>query len=145
MNNDHRPIVFVDGHCLLCSGFSVWLMTHDKKAQFRIGALQGKTAHKLIFETNQAPYTTKITQTDLKQPSTILLYENGRIYDRSTAVLRILSRLAAPWHFLSYLLWVPKFLRDSIYNWVANNRYQWFGRHDVCQVPTASDKTRIAD
>lgn len=134
--HDIRPIVFIDGHCVLCSGFSTWLVDHDTQLQFRLGALQGATARKLIFD---------LIKKEDHLFSTILLFEDGHIYDRSTAVLKIFSRLATPWHYLGLFLWLPQILRDFVYDWVARNRYSWFGRHDVCRLPTVSDKTRLVD
>lgn len=67
---------------------------------------------------------------------TIILLEDGQVFDRSTAAVRIARRLRAPWPLAYALVVVPRFIRDPIYNWIARHRYRWFGRMDECLLPT---------
>lgn len=65
----------------------------------------------------------------------ILLWENGKIYERSTAVLRVAGKLRGGWRLLYGFIILPRFLRDGIYHFIARNRYRWFGKKDSCMVP----------
>ncbi len=75
----------------------------------------------------------------------MILIEEGNIYTRSTAALRIARRLSFPWSLLSVFLAVPSFLRNLAYDVVARNRYRWFGRTDTCRVPTPEQRARFLD
>ncbi|HKL88784.1 MAG TPA: DCC1-like thiol-disulfide oxidoreductase family protein, partial [Salinibacter sp.] len=76
---------------------------------------------------------------------TIVLVEDGAAYMRSTAALRIARRLSGLWPLLSVCLVVPRPLRDAVYDWVAANRYRWFGRREQCRVPTPELKDRFLE
>jgi predicted DCC family thiol-disulfide oxidoreductase YuxK len=65
----------------------------------------------------------------------VILQIKGRRYERSSAVLRIAVRLRFPWPLLGFFFIVPTFIRDIVYNLVARNRRQWFGRHSACKIP----------
>jgi predicted DCC family thiol-disulfide oxidoreductase YuxK len=68
---------------------------------------------------------------------TVIYLENGMPYYKSNAALKIAKGLSMPWPILSKVgMLVPEMIRDSIYEWIAKNRYQWFGKRDVCRVPT---------
>jgi predicted DCC family thiol-disulfide oxidoreductase YuxK len=76
--------------------------------------------------------------------SVVLIDEKG-VHTRSTAVLRILSRLGAPWAVGVVFLLVPRWIRDAVYDWVARNRYRWFGRRDSCLLPDGAMRNRFLD
>jgi len=69
--------------------------------------------------------------------SSVVLIEAGKIYVRSTAAFRILRHLSAPLPLLAWLIVLPPPLRDGVYDWIARNRYGWFGKLDACRVPQA--------
>lgn len=77
--------------------------------------------------------------------NSFILVEGERYYSRSTAALRMLRRLGAGWNFLYGLILLPSFLRDAVYNWVARNRYKWFGKKEECMVPDPGVKDRFLD
>jgi predicted DCC family thiol-disulfide oxidoreductase YuxK len=66
----------------------------------------------------------------------VLLFEDGTLYQRSTAALRIMRGLRAPWPVLAFFLLVPRPIRDWAYDLIARRRYRWFGRRETCMVPT---------
>ena len=72
-----------------------------------------------------------------------ILVENGKVYDRSTAALKVLKRLNGLWRLFYGFIIVPKFIRDGVYNFIAKNRYQWFGRKDECMIPTPELKAKF--
>jgi predicted DCC family thiol-disulfide oxidoreductase YuxK len=74
---------------------------------------------------------------------TVYLLENGRFYSRSTAFLRIVRKLSFPWNLLCVLILIPRPLRDCVYNFVATNRFRWFGEKNSCRLPDEKEKERF--
>ncbi len=72
-----------------------------------------------------------------------VLIENGKAYTRSDGALRVAKKLKGGWPLLYAFIIVPKFIRDGMYNWIARNRYKWFGKQDVCMIPTPELKARF--
>ncbi|GIP57258.1 hypothetical protein J15TS10_10720 [Paenibacillus woosongensis] len=75
--------------------------------------------------------------------NTIVLYQNGVYYTRSSAALRIAKGLRYPWPLAFGFIIVPRFIRDAVYRIVAANRYRWFGKDETCLVPTKENKERF--
>jgi predicted DCC family thiol-disulfide oxidoreductase YuxK len=131
------PLVLFDGVCNLCNSAVNFVIDRDPRAVFRFASLQSQAGRTAIRAHGGEP-----AQGD---PDTILLVENGRLFDRSTAALRIARRLAGAWKLLYALVVVPRPLRDLVYKWIARNRYRWFGKAEVCRVPTAALRARFVD
>jgi predicted DCC family thiol-disulfide oxidoreductase YuxK len=79
------------------------------------------------------------------QMKTVILLEDGRVFTRSTAALRIARRLDGMWPLWYGLIILPAFVRDAVYNLIATYRYRLFGRSNDCQVPSPEDKDRFID
>jgi predicted DCC family thiol-disulfide oxidoreductase YuxK len=77
--------------------------------------------------------------------NSIMLLENGKLYQRSTAALKTSRHLNGLWPMLYAFIIVPSFLRDIIYDFVAKNRYKWFGKKDECWLPSPELKKRFLD
>jgi len=129
-------VVLFDGVCLLCQGAVKWIIRHDPGAYFRFASLQSDVGRELIQQYGG-------TADGLM--NTMFLLEQGTLYSRSTAALRITKRLKFPWPLLYAFIIVPRGLRDAVYRWVANNRYRWFGQSDACMLPTKAIKERFID
>lgn len=128
-------ILLFDGVCNLCNRAVDFLIEADPDAYFRLGALQSAAAR---------PYL-QAFGVDPGAMSTVVLIEDGQLYTRSTAVLRVLRRLEAPWSFLWVLIVVPRPLRDWLYDRVAESRYQWFGQRENCRTPTLDVRVRFLE
>ena len=126
-----KPLIFFDGICHLCNGFVDKVIQKDQKEIFRFAALQGETAKKVL------------TPNEIAHVESVILWENSVKYHRSTAVLRILTRLGGFYRVFALGYLMPRPLRDFIYSWVAKNRYAWFGQKDVCRLPTPAEKGRL--
>jgi predicted DCC family thiol-disulfide oxidoreductase YuxK len=74
-----------------------------------------------------------------------VLMDGGRVYTRSSAALRIAGGLRFPWSLARVQIVVPRPLRDWVYDLVARHRYQWFGRQDVCMIPTPELRARFLE
>lgn len=124
-------IVFFDGVCGLCNRFVDRLLRADRKRLFRFAPLQGSTA--------QGSLPAGMAEA----MESIVYLRDGRILQRSDAVLRIVLDLGG-WrkvYGLSFMF--PRGLRDRIYAWVARNRYRWFGKRETCRLPTAEERARF--
>ena len=80
---------------------------------------------------------------DSRSSDSVILYRNGRLYTRSSAALRIAAHLRFPWPLAALFLAVPRGIRDAIYDWIARNRYRWFGKRETCFLPDGGMKNRF--
>jgi len=131
--NEDRPIILFDGVCNFCNSSVDFIVARDPEGVFRLGALQSDEAK---------PYLEKF-DIDIKDLSSMALIEDGEVYRRSTAALRIARRLKAPWPIFYAFILVPRFIRDAAYNWIARNRYDWFGKMESCRVPNDELRERF--
>ncbi len=121
-----KSIVLFDGYCNLCSGAVQFILKRDRKKKFYFGSLQSEFGQKLLLD-HHFPS---------KDFNSLVLIENGKIYTKSTGALKIAKSLNGFWPIFYAALIIPKFLRDQVYNWIAKNRYKWFGRKDQCLLLT---------
>ena len=126
-------VIYFDGFCGLCNRFVDFVLARDVARHFRFASLQGSTA------------TARFGPAGEVDPATILLEEDGILYERSTAALRIASRLGGVWSLTAVFSLVPRPIRDAVYDWVARNRYAWFGKRDTCRLPTAEERAAFLD
>jgi len=131
------PIILFDGVYNLCNGFINFIIDHDPKRIFRFGSLQFKNANSLL--NREAPNA----GIDPDSLDSIVLVERRTVFTHSTAVLRIYSYLRLPWKLLYGFIVVPRPVRNWVYDWVASNRYDWFGQRQECRVPTPELRDRF--
>ncbi len=128
----NQKIVFFDGVCHLCNGFVDQVISSDAKhRQFLFAPLQGTTAEQLLKPEDRANL------------DSVIYFEAGRVYTKSTAVLKILSQLSGFYKLFALLRITPPFLRDFIYNIIAKNRYAWFGERDFCRLPQPEERAYL--
>lgn len=127
-----HPIVFFDGSCGLCNRFVDWVLKRDRRKAFRFTPLQGETAADLLPPQSSDPASWSI----------VLVDEKGTYY-QSDAALRVISRIGGPYKWVALLLLIPRIVRDRVYRLVASNRYRWFGRVDVCRIPTHEERDQF--
>jgi len=75
----------------------------------------------------------------------IILVDNGNVYEKSSAILQIAKHLNSGYKLLYCFIITPKFIRDRVYNYIAKNRYKWFGKKENCMVPTPEIKDRFIE
>ena len=129
-----RPIIFFDGVCNLCNGFVRFVLRHERRPVHLFVTLQGETAARRLSSSLNA-------SGDLQD--SIFLYKEGKLVIKSAAFIEIAGGLEGYWRLARIALVVPRFLRDGIYDFVARNRYVWFGRTDQCMVPTPDIEARF--
>lgn len=120
-------IVFFDGVCGLCNHFVNFLLRHDRKRKLTFSPLQGKT----IQKTKAASFANE---------QTIVFLQGDLLLVKSRAAIEVIAALGGVWKLSKILLIVPCFIRDFVYSLIAKHRYQWFGKTDVCRLPTSEEK-----
>ncbi len=125
---DKHPLVLFDGVCGLCNRFVDRLLRWDREHVLRFAPLQGTTATQRGIDITHAGM------------DTVLFVDGGITYERSDAAIRIAMRLGGLWRMTAALLIFPRGLRNAVYDWIARNRYRWFGKHDSCRIPTPAER-----
>jgi predicted DCC family thiol-disulfide oxidoreductase YuxK len=128
-------IVLFDGVCNLCSASVTFIVDRDRRGYFSFAALQSEVGRALLIGLDLPPDAL----------GSVVLIERGRAYTRSLAALRIARHLDGAWPLLFGLMIVPRSLADAVYDWVARNRYRWFGRTESCRLPTPELSARFLD
>ena len=127
-------ILVFDGVCVLCSHWVGFVLRHDRHDRYQFAAMQTATGRELLVNNGLDP----------DDPKSFLLFEDGRSYTDTDAIVRVLRSFGGRWKVAATLLaLVPRFIRDPSYRWVARNRYRLFGKHDVCIVPSAPGAHRF--
>ncbi len=133
MSAELGPILLFDGVCNLCSSSVQFVIERDPEAKVRFASLQSEFASRTFAE--------------LKIPGdyldSIVLLEQGKVYYKSAAALRVCRYLNGGWPLLRVFMIVPGPLRDVVYDWVARNRYRWFGKKETCWIPTPELRERF--
>jgi predicted DCC family thiol-disulfide oxidoreductase YuxK len=127
-------VILFDGVCNLCNGSIQFIIERDPGRHFQFAPLQSQAASRLLASAAPQPL-----------PDSMVLVEDGRLWTRSTAALRIARRLRFPWPAAYAMIVIPRPLRDWIYNLVARNRYRWFGKREACMVPTPALRARFLE
>jgi predicted DCC family thiol-disulfide oxidoreductase YuxK len=130
---DQQPIILFDGVCNFCNSAVNFVIKRNGKANILFAPMQSEAGQKLLKQYN-------LPADDMES---FIFIENGVAYKRSTAGLRVCRHLRGLWPLCYGLIIVPKFIRDGVYNWIARNRYKWFGVRQECMIPTADIKTRF--
>lgn len=133
---DTKKIVLFDGVCNLCNRSIQFIIRHDKKDEFRFATLQGDLGKQLVKERH----------IDTDTVDSIILIEPGvAYYTKSTAALKIGTSFGGAWKLLTILELIPSSLSDIVYDFVARNRYQWYGKKDACMIPTPELKAKFLE
>lgn len=125
-------VVLFDGVCNLCNTSVDFIVRYEKEDTLKFASLQSEYGKALVQ---------KAGMTDV--PDSILFYSNGELQVKSKAVLSICSYLKFPYRLLNVFRFVPKPIVDKFYEYIARNRYRWFGTKDSCRVPTAEERGKF--
>ena len=130
-----HPVIIFDGVCNYCCGFVNFIINRDPQAIFRFVPFQSNTAHGILKE-----YDYPVDNLD-----TFVLIEEGKLYTKSEAGLRV-QKLLGGLHTLLYaFIVVPAPIRDAVYDYIARHRYEWYGKKNECMVPTPDVKSRFLE
>jgi predicted DCC family thiol-disulfide oxidoreductase YuxK len=128
-------VILFDGVCNLCNASVLFVIDRDPRGHFAFAPLQSPEAARIL---SARGYTAAPPEL-----ASVLLVQGDRVYERSTAALRVARRLSGAWSLMSAFLIVPRPIRDAVYDWIARNRYRWFGRQDACRIPTPELRSRF--
>jgi predicted DCC family thiol-disulfide oxidoreductase YuxK len=128
-----ESILLFDGHCSLCNAAVDFVLKRDTRKKLLLASIQGP-AGQAILKKYQLPSS---------YLDTLVVVEQGKVYLGSTAALRVARLLGGGWPLFYGLIILPKGIRDRVYQWISEHRYQWFGRRDTCRMPTASERTHF--
>ena len=131
---ENKKIIFYDGLCAMCNRFIRLLVKLDKKEKFLLAPLQGKNGEILKEEFSK----------ELQGIDSVIFY-NKKVYTKSSAVINILSELGGTYKLAYIFNIIPSFISDSIYDYIARNRFQWFGKLDKCPMPEKKNISRFLD
>jgi len=123
--SDEHPIVLFDGVCNLCNGFVQFLIPRDSEGRLRYASLQSEFGQQIRDHAG-------LSTDDLES---VILVDDGLVYTKSDAVIRIGEQLGGIFRVASLGQLVPRRLRDWLYDFVAANRYDWFGQKEQCMLP----------
>lgn len=126
-------IIFFDGVCNLCNSAVQFTIERDRRKVFKFASLQSK------FSTKELAQFAIVPQNN----NSVILLENGKVYQQSTAALMVAKKLSGFWPLLYGFIIVPSFIRDAVYRFIGKNRYKWFGKQESCWVPTAELEDRF--
>jgi predicted DCC family thiol-disulfide oxidoreductase YuxK len=134
-DKDIKRIILFDGECNLCDGFVKFVIERDRKKIFYFASLQSESARKLMEPFNKSP----------RDFDSIVLIKGSSYCIKSEAALKILRQLRGIWPFFYIFMILPRAWRDHVYDFVAENRYRWFGKSDHCMIPRADVRCRFLD
>jgi predicted DCC family thiol-disulfide oxidoreductase YuxK len=122
-----KKIILFDGVCNLCNSAVQFVIRHDKKDVFRFVALQSELGQNIL----------KHIGIDPKYIDSVILYEPGVAYHyKSAAALEIAKNLGGFWHLGTLFRIIPSGISNQVYDYIAKNRYKWYGKKDSCMVPS---------
>ncbi|MBE1553162.1 thiol-disulfide oxidoreductase DCC family protein [Sporosarcina limicola] len=128
-----KRIVLFDGECNFCNSSVQFIIKRDPVAHFLFASLQSEKGQELTKKY-------KIPE----DVDSLVLIENGRAYTKSSAALRIAKKLDGLWHLLFPFILVPRKIRDAGYDYLAKNRFKWFGKKEVaCMLPSPDERKRF--
>lgn len=130
---DKYDIVLFDGVCNLCNSAVDLIVRNDKKGQFKVGALQDAKTKELLKDYH-------INQDYL---DSIILIRGNEVFYKSRAALEVSKKLDGFWPLMYGFILIPALIRDPVYDWIARNRYRWFGKKETCRLPTVAEKARF--
>lgn len=133
-------LILYDGVCGLCNRLNRFVLARDRADRFRFAALQGELARRALVRYGRDP-------SDLD--TFYVLVRRGepdeRLLERGRGIVHVLGSLGGPWVLARALGFLPRFLLDALYGFVAKRRYRWFGRFEACPLPDPRHRAKFLD
>ncbi len=131
-----KKIILFDGVCNLCESSVQFVIKYDTKDQFRFVALQSNLGQEIIHHIG----------INAKNIDSVILYLPGvAYYYKSNAALQIAKSLGGLFHLGTLFKIIPTPLRNALYDYIAQNRYRWYGKKESCLVPTPALKAKFLE
>ena len=130
----NKKVILFDGVCNLCNQSVLKIIKYDKRNTFLFTALQSEKGKEIL----------KLLRINSSKVDSIVLYDPGVSYDiKSTAALKIMQDFKGLWRISFLFLFITEYIRNYLYDVIAKNRYQWFGKKEVCMIPTPELKAKF--
>lgn len=126
-----KGIILFDGVCNFCDSSVQFIIKHDRKTYFQFASIQSEIGQKYVEEHQ------------LHSIDSIIVIENNQAFTKSSAALKIAKQFSGLWKLLLVVKIIPRPIRDKGYDFIAKNRYKWFGKRDVCRIPTVEERERF--
>lgn len=136
----NRPVVLYDGVCGMCNRLLRMILRRDPAGHFRFATLQGEFAAAAL-QRHHASRESLETMYVVLAPGTA----EERLLSHSDAAVYILGHIRGPLRVFGALRFLPRFVRNGIYRFIARRRYRWFGKYETCPLPPAEWKERFLD
>ena len=129
-----KQLILFDGICNFCNKSILMIIKHDTKDKFVFASLQSDIGKEI----------TNYLGIDISTIDSIILYKPSiAYYIKSTAAIKIMNQFNGLWK-TSYFLWIfPEFIRNKVYDFIAKNRYKWFGKKEACMIPTIEIRAKF--
>jgi predicted DCC family thiol-disulfide oxidoreductase YuxK len=121
----YKTILLFDGYCNLCNSSVQFVLKHEKKEELYFTSLQSEAGIEILKE-----YSIDVNKVD-----SLVLIENNKAYIKSSAALKAAKYLKGLYPLLFSFIIVPPFIRNFVYDFIARNRYKWYGKSDTCMIP----------
>lgn len=122
----NNPIILFDGVCNLCNSSVQFIIRNDPKHHFRFASLQSNLGQSILKQFNLPT----------NELSSFILLDKGKISVKSTGALKVVKQLSGAWPLLYIFIIIPAFIRDAVYEFIGRNRYKWFGKKEICWLPS---------
>tara|TARA_R110002073_G_scaffold334200_1_gene523214 strand:- start:9013 stop:9441 length:429 start_codon:yes stop_codon:yes gene_type:complete len=133
---ENKKIILFDGVCNLCNDSVIKVIKNDKKNVFLFAAIQSETGQKIISHLG----------IDTSMTDSIILFEPGKAYYvKSAAALQIMKEFSGFWKSMQVFTILPDAFNNVFYDYIARNRYKWYGKKDSCMIPTPELKAKFLD
>ncbi|WP_213523078.1 thiol-disulfide oxidoreductase DCC family protein [Nonlabens sp.] len=130
---EHQDIVLFDGVCNLCNAAILFIIKRDKNNRFKFAPLESGVGKELLSK----------HQIDASKIDSIVLVSGNSAFAKARAALRISKHLTGLWPLLYSLIIIPSFISNAVYDLIARNRYNWFGKKENCMIPTPELKSKF--
>jgi predicted DCC family thiol-disulfide oxidoreductase YuxK len=129
------PLIIIDGHCAWCTRGIRVLMALDRKGKLHIAPVQSKTGRDIYAGFGKDP----------EHFDTYIIVVGGRVYERTDAYIETMRQLGGMWRVFTVLRFIPKAVREAVYDWVERNRIKWFGTTGYCELIPEKYRERIVE
>jgi len=131
---ENKKIILFDGVCNLCNSSVQFVIQHDKKDVFRFVAIQSELGQEILKHIGISPINI----------DSIVLYEPGIAYHyKSDAALEIAKNIGGLFHLGTVFKIIPAGIRNHLYDYIAKNRYKWYGKKEQCMIPSKELKSKF--
>ena len=132
-NKAEQKIILFDGVCNFCNYWVNFIIDHDKKKFFKFAALQSEKGREITKKYNLPP----------KDFDSFILISQNKVFKKSAAEFEILKHLDSWIKIIYPIKFLPIALSDLFYDLIAKNRYRFFGKKDICRIPTKEELNRF--